>query len=378
MSAGVREPAAVAFRRAARRLAAQMGIPAGMADHVVPPRPHAVGPPAAEDARGAHPGATEILLRAGHAALRDTDPESLGRKPVPEQLHALAKAQLYRDLEDAIREIWPAVEAWLEQEHCLLGSIEPVSVRDATGRIVQAETLRPLSAERLGHIAAETSFRRTCAYVSYYVRAVWRAHLDVWAAARDARGDARRAAPHFRMATGKDRYEEFLWSGVNTAVKMMVNSLVLLHELQAERELGARRDPDLWRRMLEANRTFVSLFAAVGLTDFVTLDAMIDEPRDPRHVAFLQREGLRNWTPQGDTTHLYAPCYERRYFRLLEDHRGVPRLDLAPEAFTPEMRQSFGRDVIIRRCPALRAGVINQVYGWVVRAVTGATGDLPG
>jgi hypothetical protein len=224
------------------------------------------------------------------------------------------------------------------------------------------------------HIVAEPSFRRTCIYVSYYVRSVWRAHIRVWSEGRSARGDRRTVPPHFQLAAGKQEHDAFIWSGVNTAVKLMINSLVLLYELYTAREGLSAIDRESWVRMAEANRSFVSLFAAVGLNDFVAFDQMVEEPRDLASEAFQEREGLRNWTRTGDRAHLYQPFYDARFFRLEDDQKGIPRLDLDPDAFTAEMRSTFGSDIMIRRCPALRVGVINQAYGWISEAVLRVAG----
>ncbi len=363
------------LRQAARRHAVVMGIPPDAANRVVCPDASAAPPGAPAEARGAHPGVIEILMQPGNLAIRDTEEESLRRKTVPEQLHAIAKLDLYREFEIALREIWPGIERWLAAEDCLLGSIETVTIRDSGGRELQGQSLRPLSRERLQHMTAEPSFRRTCIYVSYYVRCVWRAHIRVWADQRDALGDRRTVAPHFQMAAGKQRLEEFIWSGVNTAVKLMINSLVLLYELYVARGGGSVVERDTWGRMAEANRSFVSLFAAVGLNDFVAFDAMVEESRDPDSEMFQEREGLRNWTRTGDGTRLYQPFYQARFFRLVNDQKGIPRLDLDPEKFTAEMRRVFGNDIMIRRCPALRVGVINQVYGWISKAVLSIAGS---
>ncbi len=362
------------FREAARQHAVLMGIPPGAADQVVWPDADATAPTPPAEARGAYPGVIEVLMRPGNLAIRDTNKGSLRRKTVPEQLHAIAKLDLYRQFEDALRIIWPGIERWLTTEDCLLGSIETVTVRDPTGRELQGSALRPLSQARLAHIVAEPSFRRTCIYVSYYVRSVWRAHIRIWADQRIRRGDRRVVARHFQIAAGKETHEEFIWSGVNTAVKLMINSLVLLYELYARREGMAAVDRGVWTRMSEANRPFVSLFAAVGLNDFVAFDEMVGEARDPESEAFQEREGLRNWARKGDRTHQYQPFYEARFFRLEDDQKGIPRLDLNPEAFTAEMRSAFGSDIMIRRCPALRVGVINHVYGWISNAVLHVAG----
>jgi len=372
---GPEDPALERFRQGARRQAIIMGIPPAAADRIVRPLPG--GSPAAlpGDARGPHPGVMEILVHASDTAIRDTDEESLRRKTVPEQLHAIAKEDLYLKLEQALREIWPAIEHWLAREDCLLGQIEDVAIRNPDGSVIQGQTLHPLPAERLAHIAAEPSFRRTCMYVAYYVRAVCRAHISVWAVQREARGDRRLVAPHFQISVGKQTLEEFIWSGVNTAVKLMINSLVLLYELYSAREGLQLIDRNTWSQLTNANRSFVSLFAAVGLMDFVTFDEMVEEERDPESEVFQDREGLNNWTRKAEHARLYQPFYDARYFRLLDDHKGVPRLDLDPEQFTGHLRASFGKDIMIRRCPALRVGLINQIYGWICRALLSVAGD---
>jgi hypothetical protein len=364
------------FREAARQHAKVMGIPPEAADQVVIPDDDSTPPLRPADARGAHPGVIEVLMHPGHLAIRDTDEESLRRKTVPEQLHAIAKLDLYLEFEDALRQIWPAIEDWMAAQKCLLGSIESITVRDHGGQELQGQTLRPLSEERLAHIVAEPSFRRTCIYVSYYVRSVWRAHIRVWGDQHRVRGGGRIVPPHFQLAAGKQQHEEFIWSGVNTAVKLMINSLVLLYELYAAREGLSAVDRERWLQIVEGNRSFVSLFAAVGLNDFVAFDEMVGEDRDPESEAFQEREGLRNWTRTGDRSHLFQPFYKARFFRLVDDQKGIPRLDLDPEAFTQEMRSAFGGDIMIRRCPALRVGVINQVYGWISRAVLDVAGTV--
>jgi len=362
------------FRQAARRQAIVMGIPPAAADQVVRPVPGGAAADSPADVRGAHAAVMEILIRPGDLAIRDTGEESLRRKTVPEQLHAIAKLDLYLRFEDALKEIWPAIRHWLTTENCMLGSIEDITVRDLGGRVIRGQTLRPLSPERLAHVVAEPSFRRTCMYVSYYIRAVCRAHIRVWADTREASGDRRIVAPHFQIAVGKQKLEEFIWSGVNTAVKLMINSLVLLYELYTTREGLSVIDRDTWSRMANANRSFVSLLAAVGLRDFVTFDEMVEEERNPESEAFQEREGLRNWTRSGDQSRLYQPFYDVRYFRLVDDQKGVPRLDLNADAFTRELRAAFGKDIMIRRCPALRVGVINQIYGWISEAVLAVSG----
>ncbi|MGI9264490.1 MAG: hypothetical protein ACR2QU_06155 [Gammaproteobacteria bacterium] len=357
------------FRQAAGRHAVAMGIPPGAARHVVRPAETTVPTTSTIGPRGLYPGVAEILTSAGDDAIRDTDAESLGRKSVPEQLHAIAKLALYREFEDALREIWPGIENWLDNEQCLLGSLESIIVRDNQGHERQGQTLVPLAKARLDHIVDETSFRHSCAFVSYYVRAVWRAHITLWADGRAARGDIRQVAPHFQMAAGKEKHEEFLWSGVNTAVKMMINSVVLLHELYLERENVATIDRELWSKMLDANRGFITLFAAIGLNTFVTFDQAVGETIDPGFVAFLEREGLENWSRKSSKAQACHPFYEKRFFRLVNDQKGVPRLDLEPSQFSEELRAAFGKDIMIRRCPAMRVGVINQAYGWLSKAV---------
>jgi len=363
------------FRQQARRQAIVMGIPPAAADRVVRPVPGGQPAVAPGDARGPHPGVMEILIRPGDSAIRDVSEKSLRQKPVPEQLHAIAKEDLYLKLEAALREIWPAIEHWLATEDCLLGSIEDVEIRGPDGRMLQGQTLRPISPDRVAHIVAEPSFRRTSMYVSYYVRAVCRAHISVWAARREAAGDQRLVAPHFQISVGKQKLEEFIWSGVNTAVKLMINSLVLLYELYTAREALPVIDRETWTQMALANRSFVSLFAAVGLVDFVTFDDMVGEDRDPESEAFQEKEGLRNWTRSGDQSRLYQPFYDARYFRLVDDPKGIPRLDLDPDSFTGELREAFGKDIMIRRCPALRVGLINQIYGWITRAFLEVAGE---
>lgn len=363
------------FRQAARRHAIVMGIPPAAADQVVRPVPGGASSGWSGDIRGHYPGVMEILISAGDTAIRDTEEQSLRRKTVPEQLHAIAKLDLYLKLEEALREIWPSIDYWLTNGDCLLGSIENITAHDPHGRMVRAQTLRPLSRERLEHIVAESSFRRTCVYVSYYVRAVCRAHVRVWADRREAAGDKRTVVPHFQISAGKQKLEEFIWSGVNTAVKLMINSLVLLYEQYTAREGLSVIDRETWSRMANANRSFVSLFAAVGLTDFVTFDEMVEEDRDAELEAFQEREGLRNWTREGKQGRLYQPFYDARFFRLLEDPKGVSRLDLDPDRFTDELRAAFGKDIMIRRCPALRVGVINQIYAWISRSVIAVAGS---
>ena len=362
------------LREAAASHARSMGLPPAAARRVVAPSPSGTPAPPTGDARGAHPGVMEILLQAGHNAIRDTEPDTLRRKRIPEQLHAISKEDLYRHFEVAIRDIWPAIEQWQAREDALLGRLETVHVRDSAGRMREGQTLKPLDESTLAGIAREPSFRRTVSHVAYYVRAVWRAHISLWSERCRAAGQLPAVPEHFQMAAGKQQFDQFLWSGVNTAVKMMTNSLVLLHELQVERNGTPVIPAKRWQEMVEGNRSFVSLFAALGLNDFVAFDAMVEEPRDPEHVEFLQRAGLRNYSRKGDLTHLYPPFYQRRFFRLVDDTKGVPRLDLDPQAFTPDLRAAFGRDIMIRRCPALRVGVINQVYGWIGRAVTELAG----
>jgi len=362
------------LREAAASHARSMGLPPAAARQVVPPSPADSPAAPAGEVRGAHPGVIEVLLQAGRNAIRDTEPDSLRRKRVPEQLHAISKEDLYRHFETAIRDIWPAIEQWQSREDALLGRLETVRVRDATGRMREGQTLKPLDGRTLAEIAREPSFRRTVSHVAYYVRAVWRAHISLWAERSRAAGQLPAVPGHFQIAAGKQRFDQFLWSGVNTAVKMMTNSLVLLHELNVERDGEPAIQAERWADMVEGNRSFVSLFAALGLNDFVAFDAMVEEPRDPQHIAFLQAAGLRNYSRKGDLTHLYPPFYQRRFFRLVDDTKGVPRLDLEPQAFTPDLRAAFGRDIMIRRCPALRVGVINQVYGWISTAVTALAG----
>lgn len=363
------------FRQAARRHAIVMGIPPAAADQVVRPVPGGAPSTASGDIRGHYPGVMEILMIPGEQAIRDTEEQSLRRKTVPEQLHAIAKLDLYLKLEEALREIWPSIDHWLKTGDCLLGSIENITTRDPQGRALRAQTLLPLSRERLDHIIAEPSFRRTCMYVSYYVRAVCRAHVRVWADRREAAGDKRTVVPHFQISAGKEKLEEFIWSGVNTAVKLMINSLVLLHELYTAREGVSVIERKTWSRMANANRSFVSLFAAVGLNDFVTFDEMVEEDRDPESEAFQEREGLRNWTREGKSGRLYQPFYDVGFFRLRDDQKGIPRLDLDPDRFTDELRAAFGKDIMIRRCPALRVGVINQIYAWISRSVIAVAGS---
>jgi hypothetical protein len=357
------------FRQAAGRHAVSIGLPPDTASKVVRPVQSTAPAVPPVGPRGMYPGVAEVLSSAGSDAIRDTDEESLRRKTVPEQLHAIAKLDLYREFEDALREIWPEVEAWLEREPCLLGSVESVTVRDSQGRERRGQTLQPLARDRLDRIAQEPSFRNRCSFVSYHVRAVWRAHITIWADGRRTRGDKRRVAPHFQMGAGKKTHEEFLWSGVNTAVKMMINSIVLLRELYLAREDMSVIDRDLWWKMLDANRGFVTLFAAVGLNDFVAFDQMVGEDVDPAYLDFLQREGLENWTRKGGQAQRCHPFYQRRFFRLIDDQKDVPRLDLEPAQFSEDMRAKFGTDIMIRRCPAMRVGVINQAYSWIIRAV---------
>ena len=352
-----------------RRQARAMGIDPALADRVVKPVGGRPNTSPARDARGAHPGVSKMLLKINPDAITDTGPDSLGQKSVSEQLHALAKADLYLEYEQALSEIWPLIKSWLHREECLLGWVKDVVVADPMGRPLSAKMLKPIGEARADQIRNQETFRRCLAFISFHLRQVWFAHIELWADQRRRRGMESRVPNHFRGKPGKEEYRDFIWSGVNTAVKMMINSSLLLYELYLSREDRRSIPRDLWIQMLRENRSFISMFAAVGLTDFVTLEKAVEEPFDSTFEEFVQQQELASRSRYESVPASYQPFYDPRFFLLRDNRHGIPRLDLIPETIGEDVRGRLGRDVMIRRCPALRLGIINEVYSWVSEAI---------
>ncbi|KPK40282.1 MAG: hypothetical protein AMJ65_10760 [Phycisphaerae bacterium SG8_4] len=352
-----------------RHRARAMGIDPSLADRVVPPVRYCPTRRSHEVEAGMHPGIRSLLLWANPNAIRDVTPDSLARKSVREQLQALAKAHLYEECEIALGDIWRAINSWLRQNECLLGQIEDLVGPASAGHRIRAKTLKPIDKSREMLIREQESFRFCLTFLSFHLRQVWFASIEIWSHWREQKGLQTKVPAHFRTDPAKQEYRDFIWSGVNTAIKMMINSVLLLYELYVYRENRNTIPKHLWEDMLRQNRSFISLFAAAGLTDFVALEKIIEEPHDPVFAEFVQRHGLSSWSHRKECSKNYQPFYDKRFFILTDNRSGIPQLDLLPDLIDEGVRREFGRDVLIRRCPALRRGIINEVYGWVSEAI---------
>ena len=128
----------------------------------------------------------------------------------------------------------------------------------------------------------------------------------------------------------------------------------------------------------------------------MALERLLSEPPDAQWLAWLRAEGLADpvhvgvegkaYEPVGgldidhmltlyDTTlalhvdAMHFAFYRPEFFRLVPFQDDIPRLDLEPERFGPEVVQDLRAGVLTHKCPALRPGVVVNCYEWVQRLV---------
>ena len=308
-----------------------------------------------------------LLQDAGSDSIRDTRPESLALKCRRDQLRALAKDRLYDQFSEAIDLIWSNIERWQQDNNCLLGEWERVPPPPGAGSSVRWITLLPLSDNVSARIRSAGNPRHALAFVSFHVRLVWKAFIEQWSQMHSqGQVPSIQVPPLFHYTSGKSEADQFLWSGVNTAMKVMFNSLLLLRELYDEQH-GESSDSDkVWRTMIDCNQTFVVLLASANLTTFVELEKHLDEEFDPDFLKFLIHQNLIG-KKRAPSKKSYEPYYKKEYFRLVPGPDDIFRLDLAPNIISDELRQKLRADVLNKKCPALKIGVVGKTYDWLTR-----------
>ncbi len=304
-------------------------------------------------AKGHHPNAFSLLKNAATLSAHSLSDDELRRFSIEDQLRMLAKDRFYDSLSVAIEQIWDAMENWRHAQGSLLGTTHEIRLPD--GRT--AMSLEPLNDKQNALLQQSPSTEAAFAQLIYYTRTHWGAALMQWVQQAFQQGRFPRHVPHILIPTRQQvPFEEILWRGVNTAIKIIYSIQRLLWEMA-----GPFDDPDKWRQAQKGNYSFAALLAASSLSTFEPLEHHLVQAPDAATLNYLLKNRILKKLPvPGQRTGL--EMLSPRWFAI--DPQNLA-LDFSAEALEHLGQLPLLGDVLVKKCPALKVNVVRKMYDWV-------------
>jgi hypothetical protein len=322
------------------------------------------GCPAQTRGRGNHPRLYALLGDLTAPSAVSVEPECMIGFSPEDQVVALAKDRLYDELSPALAQIWEGIGNWRSEHGRGLAVSEEIDA--GGGRF--SYRIRPLTRDETAALASIPGLRERVTALKRPLRALFMAinmqHLE----AREKGKAPSLHTPRVLFPDAPNLNPAFLiWTGLNTALKATCRSLVLLSELWRDAH-GELPDRAAWRAMANANLGFVSLLASTSLSALVYLEERwIEAPEAHRR----RSDGRVAHDPRSE-----EPWYDRRFFRLVAGSDGVPRIDIDTVALEAVGARQIPPTVLLKRCPALKAGIVPNFYRWVRQEIEHTAGEL--
>ncbi len=306
--------------------------------------------------KGEHPNAFALIKDSSYLSLTSTTEEQLRTKRIEEQIRALTKEYFYKQLEKAIKEVWSNMVDWRNQNHSLVGTVKEV-INDKNQPVM---TLTTLSENKEVLLKNSPSIEAVLCQLIHYSRSTWGAAIMQWSASAFSNGKYDRLVPKILIPSkSKVYFEEILWRGVNTAIKILfsINSL-LLHFSKSNISEAQ------WIKLQQHNYSFAALLAGTSLSTFEPLEHKLIKSPNTETIDYMCSNGIiskASDTPQRTGFEMLDPGY----FSLKGQSSECASLDLSTEQLPYIKKLPLLGDVILKKCPALKIGVVKEMYQWV-------------
>lgn len=348
----------------------ELGLPVSALDRIIPSeqrslhyrgrRPHTESAP-----KGVHPQMHALLKDCADSSLTSIDPSQLQTKHVGDQLRAICKHGIYEQFASAIEEIWttlhPTLEKWRTETGSYVGTLEEASSdhRQTTMRLI------PLADKQRTIISGSPSLEAVFVQLMHYSRDTWGAAIMQWSEQNSVNTRYDRYLPqYFTQSDVPVPFKQDLLRGVNTAIKIAYSINYLLLKLS-----GRIESEEKWKQLQEYNYSFAALWAAASVTTLAVLTEKLTFLPDQATLDYLTKMGVIS------SAHAQpgAPGFEildPAYFCLREETPGKQAIDLDDGRVAGIRQLPIQADVMVKKCPALKIGVVKAMYDWINDIVT--------
>ncbi len=306
--------------------------------------------------KGEHPNAFALIKDTASLSLTSTANEQLKTKHIEDQIRALAKEYFYRQLETAIEEVWANLSNWREQNNALVGTIKEVPSNN--NQTVMA--LIPLTEHEENLLQKSPSLEALFCQMIYYTRRTWGATVMQWSSTAFNNGKYDRFVPGVLIPSrSRVNFEEILWRGINTAIKILFSMNYLLLQF-SKNEITKPQ----WLQLQQHNYSFAALLAGTSLSTFEPLEhKLIRSPSQQSLDYLLSNKIISQLEPSSLRTGF--EMLDADYFKLSGDDPAKASLDFADEKLSYVKKLPLLGDVILRKCPALKVGVVKEMHQWI-------------
>lgn len=352
------------------RIARRLGLPVTVLDEVVASDQGSLHyqnrcPIGRSAPKGPHPKMFSLLKDCADESITGTDASQLQTKHVADQLRAICKHRVYEQFAAAIDDIWamlrPVLDEWQRESAARLGTLKEVSADRERTTVM----LTPLGDEELRGLHGSPSLEALFVQLMHYTRNTWGAAIMQWSQQPGQRDHDEYLPGYLTQTAQPVPFKEDLIRGVNTAIKInySINYLLL--------KLSRRIDSEAtWKQLQEHNYSFAALWAAGSITTLAALTNKLVFHPDKATIDYLTKLEVMpaSYRPGQPGFELLDPAY----FCLRGEKPGRQTLDLAENRMQEIRRFAVQADVIVKKCPALKIGVVKSMYHWINDVVTEA------
>jgi hypothetical protein len=349
-----------------QQMAQQLRVPVEALDYLVASsnndmHPYQTCPINHHKPKGLHPQMNALLQDCASPAVSSVDGAELKSLHVADQLRAICKHQFYGELTNAIDEVWaslwPVLDGWKQESGNYLGTLKEIQSNDRR-TIMSLEALD----ERENQIINQSpSIEALMMQLMHYTRRTWGAAVMQWSQQKMAQSGFDQNLPGYLTPhTPKPvPLKVDLWRGVNTAIKLNYSINYLLLKLIPKVDTKEQ-----WQAIQKFNYSFAALWAAGSVTTLEILTERLSFSPDKATFDYFVKNKVVNNTEYriGQTG---FELLEPKYFCVNGSELTKQALDLNQQHIAEIRALPITADVIVKKCPALKNGVIKEMYTWV-------------
>jgi len=307
-------------------------------------------------AKGEHPNAFALIKDSASLSLTATTEKQLKTKHIEDQIRALSKEYFYKQLETSIEEVWSNLSAWREQHQCKLGTIKEVP--NENNQTVMA--LTPLTAHEETLLKNSPSLEALFCQLIYYTRRTWGATVMQWSADAFDSGKYDRFVPGVLIPSrSRVNFEEILWRGINTAIKILFSMNYILLKFSSQQITEKQ-----WHSLQLHNYSFAALLAGTSLSTFEPLEHKLIRSPNQESLNYLLSNKIISQLEPGSLRTGFE-MLDPDYFKLSGDDPANASIDFADDKLPFIKKLPLLGDVILRKCPALKVGVVKEMHQWI-------------
>jgi hypothetical protein len=154
-------------------------------------------------------------------------------------------------------------------------------------------------------------------------------------------------------------FEEILWRGINTAIKILFSMNYLLLEFSNNKITEQQ-----WISLQQHNYSFAALLAGTSLSTFEPLEHKLIQSPSQQSLNYLLSNKIITQIDPGALRTGFE-MLDPVYFALIGDDPATASIDFANDKLPFIKKLPLLGDVILRKCPALKVGVVKEMHQWI-------------